>query len=88
MNRSVVDVGGQALVVSQFTLYGTVVRGMRPSFVHAMDPVPAERIYSRFVELLEGRGVPCARGVFGAMMEVESANDGPVTILIDSGKLF
>jgi D-tyrosyl-tRNA(Tyr) deacylase len=88
MNRSVVEVGGEALVISQFTLYGDVRRGRRPSFVTAMDPVPAEAVYERYVTRLEELGVPCARGVFGAMMEVHAVNDGPVTILLDSSKLF
>jgi len=88
MNRSVLDTGGAALVVSQFTLAGDVRRGKRPSFTDAMDPAPAEEIYDRFVARLEELGVPCARGVFGAMMDVESVNDGPVTILLDSTKLF
>ncbi|MCK9462429.1 MAG: D-aminoacyl-tRNA deacylase [Proteobacteria bacterium] len=88
MNLSVVDVGGRALVVSQFTLYGDVRRGKRPSFVAAMEPKSAEEMYVRFVSRLEALGVPCARGAFGAMMDVHSVNDGPVTILIDSKKLF
>ena len=88
MNRSVVDTGGRALVISQFTLYGDVRRGRRPSFVAAMEPEPAETVYERFVAQLEELGVPCARGEFGAMMDVQSVNDGPVTILLDSGKLF
>ncbi|MCP4196643.1 MAG: D-tyrosyl-tRNA(Tyr) deacylase [Proteobacteria bacterium] len=88
MNRSVVEVGGEALVISQFTLYGDVRRGRRPSFVTAMEPASAEAMYERYVKCLEELGVPCARGVFGAMMEVHAVNDGPVTILLDSGKLF
>ncbi|MFO8070299.1 MAG: D-aminoacyl-tRNA deacylase [Polyangia bacterium] len=88
MNRSVLDAGGAALVVSQFTLHGDARRGKRPSFEKAMEPGVAERLYERFVERLEELGVPCQRGVFGAMMEVESVGDGPVTILLDSGKLF
>jgi D-aminoacyl-tRNA deacylase len=88
MNRSVADVVGGALVVSQFTLYGDVRRGKRPSFTDAMEPGAAEAMYARFVERLERLGVPCARGVFGAMMDVHSVNDGPVTILLDSKKLF
>ena len=88
MNRSVLDVGGRALVVSQFTLYGDVRRGKRPSFIDAMEPAGAEAMYERFVERLEALGVPCARGAFGAMMDVHSVNDGPVTILLDSKKQF
>ena len=82
MNRSVVDAGGGALVVSQFTLYGDVRRGKRPSFTDAMEPARAEAVYERFASRLE------ALGVFGAMMEVRSVNDGPVTILLDSHKAF
>jgi D-aminoacyl-tRNA deacylase len=88
MNRAVVDVGGRALVVSQFTLYGDVRRGKRPSFTDAMEPKAAEAMYERFVRRLEELGVPCAHGVFGAMMDVHSVNDGPVTILLDSRKQF
>ena len=88
MNRSVVDVGGSALVVSQFTLLGDVRRGRRPSFTDAMEPEKAERFYERFIAGLQERHVPCASGVFGAMMEIHSINDGPVTILLDSTKLF
>ena len=88
MNLSVVDVGGRALVVSQFTLYGDARRGKRPSFTAAMEPAAAEEMYGRFASRLEALGVPCARGAFGAMMDVHSVNDGPVTILIDSRKLF
>jgi D-tyrosyl-tRNA(Tyr) deacylase len=88
MNRSVVDVGGSALVVSQFTLYGDVRRGKRPSFTDAMEPAAAEAMYERFIDRLEWLGVPCAHGVFGATMDVCSVNDGPVTILLDSKKLF
>ena len=88
MNRSVLDAGGAALVISQFTLHGDVRRGKRPSFDGAMAPDEAERLYDRFVARLETLGVPCATGRFGAMMDVISVNDGPVTILLDSSKLF
>ena len=88
MNRGVLDAGGAALVISQFTLHGDVRRGKRPSFDGAMEPGAAEETYERFVRKLESLGVPCATGVFGAMMEVHSINDGPVTILIDSEKQF
>jgi D-aminoacyl-tRNA deacylase len=88
MNRSVVDGGGGALVVSQFTLYGDARRGKRPSFTDAMEPAAAEAMYERFAARLEQLGVPSARGVFGAMMHVRSVNDGPVTILLDSRKAF
>lgn len=88
MNRSVVDAGGAALVVSQFTLFGDARRGKRPSFTDAMEPAAAEAMYERFAAALERLGVPTARGAFGAMMEVRSVNDGPVTILLDSKKAF
>lgn len=88
MNKSVVDVGGAALVISQFTIMGDVRRGKRPSFTHAMPPARAEAFYRRFIEALDSMGVPCATGIFGAMMEVQSINDGPVTILLDSQKGF
>jgi D-tyrosyl-tRNA(Tyr) deacylase len=88
MNRSVIDVDGAALVISQFTLHGDVRRGRRPSFTDAMEPVAANELYEQFVSMLQDLGVPCARGIFGAMMDVRSVNDGPVTILLDSSKLF
>jgi D-tyrosyl-tRNA(Tyr) deacylase len=88
MNRSVLDVGGAALVISQFTLHGDVRRGKRPSFDQALEPAAAEQLYQAFVRRLERLGVPCSAGVFGAMMDVSSVNDGPVTILIDSEKTF
>ena len=88
MNRSVLDAKGSALVISQFTLLGDVRRGRRPSFTSAMEPAQAKRLYEQFVTHLETLGVPCARGEFGAMMHVHSINDGPVTILLDSKKLF
>lgn len=88
MNRSVLDVGGSALVISQFTLHGDVRRGKRPSFTAAMEPASANDLYERFCKSLEATGLPCARGRFGAMMQVFSVNDGPVTILLDSQKLF
>ena len=79
---------GEALVISQFTLFGDVRRGLRPSFTRAMEPGEAERVYERFAGRLVELGVPTERGRFGAMMDVESVNDGPVTILLDSKKLF
>lgn len=84
MNRSVTDVGGGALVVSQFTLYGDARKGNRPSFVAAARPEIAEPLYERFSALLsEAIGRPVANGRFGAMMEVELVNDGPVTLWIE-----
>ena len=88
MNRSLLEIGGGALVVSQFTLYGDVRRGRRPSFDGAAPPAEADRLYQRFCKLLEEKGLRVETGVFQAMMDVELLNQGPVTILLDSGKLF
>ena len=88
MNRSVTDVGGELLVVSQFTLLGDVRKGRRPSFIAAGDPKRAEIIYEAAVERLRGSGLKVATGKFGANMQVSSVNDGPVTILLDNTKLF
>ncbi len=84
MNRSVRDVGGGALVVSQFTVYGDCRRGRRPSFIAAAPPELAEPLYERVCALLADEGVPVARGVFGAMMDVALCNHGPVTLIIDT----
>jgi D-tyrosyl-tRNA(Tyr) deacylase len=86
MNRSLVETGGAALVVSQFTLYGDTRGGRRPSYIRAATPEEANRLYEEFVECLRSRGVPVATGVFQAHMEVDLVNDGPVTILLDSEK--
>lgn len=84
MNRSVVDTGGGVLVISQFTLYGDVSKGTRPSFIKAARPEPAEDLYNEFVTTLKSRSdLKVATGVFGAMMDIELVNDGPVTILIE-----
>ena len=83
MNRSLVDVGGEILAVSQFTLYGDASKGRRPSFVHAASPEEAELLYRRFVDACRRGSVPVAEGRFGAMMDVELVNDGPVTLVID-----
>jgi D-tyrosyl-tRNA(Tyr) deacylase len=88
MNLSVRDVGGGALVVSQFTLLGDARKGNRPGFVDAAPPEEANALYERFCALLRERGVEIATGVFRATMEVELVNEGPVTILLDSRKLF
>lgn len=83
MNRSITDVGGEALVVSQFTLYADVRRGNRPGFTGAAPPDVGERLVDAFAEELRGLGVPVASGRFGAHMHVALVNDGPVTIWID-----
>lgn len=88
MNLSVQDTRGEVLVVSQFTLYGDVRRGKRPSFDAAARPEDARRLYERFVEKLRAAGLRCETGVFQAMMDVELVNQGPVTILLDSEKSF
>lgn len=88
MNRSVTDAGGEALVVSQFTLYGDARRGKRPSFDQAARPEQANALYASFVERLRSLGVRCETGRFQAMMQVELVNDGPVTMLLDSEKTF
>jgi D-tyrosyl-tRNA(Tyr) deacylase len=83
MNRSVAEMGGSLLVVSQFTLYGDCRKGRRPSFTEAMPPEEARALYRRFVELLAQTGLTVASGEFGARMEVEIINDGPVTLLLE-----
>ena len=88
MNRSVADVGGSVLAVSQFTLYGDVRRGKRPSFDAAAPPEHARRLYGKFVESIQAAGLRCETGRFQAMMQVELVNEGPVTILLDSHKEF
>ena len=88
MNRSVVDAGGGLLVVSQFTLYGDVRRGRRPSWIEAAPPDLAEPLYEFFVAEARRRVARVATGSFRRMMEVELVGDGPVTILLDSRKLF
>jgi D-tyrosyl-tRNA(Tyr) deacylase len=88
MNLSVKDVGGAVLAVSQFTLYGDVRRGKRPSFDDAAPPEAARELYEYFVEKIRGQGLTCETGRFQAMMQVELVNDGPVTILLDSTKAF
>jgi D-tyrosyl-tRNA(Tyr) deacylase len=83
MNRSVLDIGGEALVVSQFTLAGDVSKGNRPSFVHAAAPDEAERLYRCYAEALARAGVPTRTGRFGASMDVHLVNAGPVTFVLD-----
>jgi D-aminoacyl-tRNA deacylase len=88
MNLCVIEVGGSVLAVSQFTLYGDVRKGKRPSFDAAAPPEPARRLYEFFVERIRAAGLRCETGRFQEMMQVESINEGPVTILLDSNKQF
>ena len=83
MNRSVAEVGGEILVVSQFTLYGDAIKGRRPSFIDAARPETAIPLYERFIALLRERGIPVQTGEFGAAMQVELVNDGPVTLWLN-----
>ena len=83
MNRDLAEVGGALLVVSQFTLYGDARKGRRPSFIGAADPATAIPLYDRFIELLRASGVRVETGEFGAMMDVEFVNDGPVTLVLE-----
>jgi len=86
MNLALGDVGGALLVISQFTLYGDASKGRRPSFISAAPPAVAEPLYERFVAILRESGAPVETGRFGAMMEVELVNDGPVTLVIERGQ--
>ena len=88
MNFSLIDTGGSALVVSQFTLWGDCRKGRRPSFVRAARPEKAEDLYERFIGLLKEKGIDVATGQFQAMMDVSLINDGPVTLMLDSSKAF
>lgn len=88
MSRALADVKGQLLAISQFTLFGDVRRGLRPSFDDAMEPEAAEPMFNRFVEEVRARAIHVETGQFRAMMDVCVENDGPVTILIDSRKRF
>lgn len=88
MNLSVTDIGGEILVVSQFTLYGDCRKGKRPNFTSSMEPVTAEKMYEDFIKIIESKGIKTAHGEFGADMQVSISNDGPVTILLDSSKIL
>ena len=87
MNRSLAETGKDLVLVSQFTLYADCRRGRRPSFSDALEPVRAERLYARFVEICGRQARVVTSGRFGAMMQVHLVNDGPVTLLLDSGEL-
>ena len=88
MNLSLTDVGGQMLVISQFTLYGDCRKGRRPSFTSSMEPIKAKEMYESFIKYIEQSGVKTEHGEFGADMKVELINDGPVTLMLDSTKSF
>lgn len=88
MNLGLEQVGGQVLVVSQFTLYGNCRKGRRPSFTEAAPPALGEAMYQRFLELCRAAGFPPQHGIFGAHMAVASVNDGPVTLLLDTDQLM
>lgn len=88
MNLSVQDVKGDILAISQFTLYGDTRKGKRPSFTDAASPEIGDQLYSKFIDRTTGMGIKTQSGVFGAHMMVEYVNDGPVTILLDSNRLF
>jgi D-aminoacyl-tRNA deacylase len=84
MNRDISEIEGSILIVSQFTLYGDCRKGRRPSFIEAAPPAVAMPLYAAFIDAIRARGVPTATGRFGAMMQVELINDGPVTLIVDS----
>ena len=88
MNKSVKDIGGEILIVPNFTLYGDARKGRRPGFTAAGSPAEAQKVFEKFIENIKGAGVPIKMGVFQADMNVNISNDGPVTILLDSDKLF
>ena len=88
MNRSLADIDGEMLIISQFTLYGDCRKGRRPGFSSAAPPETAEPLYQQFIEEVKNRQVRVATGIFQATMEVELVNDGPVTLLLDSEKQF
>jgi len=84
MNLSVLEVGGEILVISQFTLYGDTKKGRRPSFTEALEPKEAEKLYLMFIDYLKEKGLRVEQGIFGAKMLVKIFNDGPVTFILDS----
>jgi D-aminoacyl-tRNA deacylase len=88
MNRSLLDIGGEMLIVSQFTLYGDCRKGRRPGYSSAARPETAEPLYEQFIQAVRQKGIRAATGRFQAMMQVELVNDGPVTLLIDSAGTF
>jgi D-tyrosyl-tRNA(Tyr) deacylase len=88
MNRSVLETGGEVLVVSQFTLWADCIKGRRPSFTRAAPPEKARTLYEHFTRLIREKGITTGTGMFQEMMEVHIVNDGPVTILLDSEKAF
>ena len=88
MNRSLLEMEGEALVVSQFTLWGDCRKGRRPSFAHAARPEKARELYVQFIRILKEKGLRTASGEFQEMMDVHLVNDGPVTLLLDSSKSF
>ena len=88
MNRSLADIGGEMLIVSQFTLYGDCRKGRRPGYSDAAPPQQAKQLYESFIDLVNGLGITTATGIFQAAMEVTIVNDGPVTLLIDTEKTF
>jgi len=88
MNRSVLDVGAAILLVSNFTVHGDCRKGRRPSFDAAAEPQLAQQLYEKVIELIAGQGVAVKKGAFGEYMQVSSINDGPVTFLLDSSRLF
>jgi len=84
MNRSVLDVGGAILLVSNFTLHGDCRKGRRPGFDAAAEPKSANQLYEKLIQLVAGQGIAVEKGVFGAAMQVASVNDGPVTFILDT----